>query len=149
MIELAKTTVAIAAPVGTVFNYVTNMENYIDWFPGVVAIRSANNLAHGIVGKKYLETLSLPEGDVEMEIKVHRSEINKLFLMQGNLTGLLTQMTVRFTADEKNNCNLSLQYHSRNPELTCTSDMIIALREDLAVRAEQGVTRLKALLESM
>ncbi|EPJ49743.1 MAG: hypothetical protein OFPI_22830 [Osedax symbiont Rs2] len=82
-----------------------------------------------------------------MEIEVHRSEVNQLFLMHGNLTGLLTQMTVRFTVDQQNNCNVNLQYHSRNPELTSASDMIIALKADLAVRALQGVATLKAQLE--
>ena len=149
MIELATTSVAIAAPIGKVFNYVSNIENYIDWFPGVLEIKSANNLAHGAVGKQYLEMLSLPDSNAQMLIEVHRSEVNKLFLMKGDLTGLLTQMTVKFAVDEENHCIVSLQYHSRNPELTCASEIVIALREDLAARAELGAANLKNVLEQM
>jgi hypothetical protein len=49
MIELANTFLAINAPINTVFNYISNMENYINWFPGIVDIRSANSV---VTGKK-------------------------------------------------------------------------------------------------
>ncbi len=51
MIELANTAITIFTPADVVFKYVSNMENYKHWFPGVVDIRSANTLDHGVVGK--------------------------------------------------------------------------------------------------
>jgi carbon monoxide dehydrogenase subunit G len=147
MIELAKTSITIAAPIDAVFKYVSNMENYKDWFPGVVDIKSSNNLTHGEVGKKYVEILSLPSGDVELEIEVDQSDINRLFLMKGNLPELLTQMTVAFSVNEEKKCEVNLQYHARNPELTPASDIVIALKEDLSVRANKGVAALKAIME--
>lgn len=147
MIELAKTSVSIAAPIDNVFKYVTNMENYSNWFPGVVEIKSVNNLSHGVVGKKYVEMLSLPDGDAELVIEVDRSETNKLFLTKGNLDGILPQMTVTFSVNQDKSCQVNLQYHSRNPDLTSASDIVIALREDLSIRANQGVARLKTRME--
>lgn len=147
MIELAKASTTIAAPVDTVFRYVSNMENYKHWFPGVVAITSKNNLAHGIVGKKYSETLSLPNGESELIIEVDQCEVNHIFITRGDLIGILPQMTVRFSVDEDNHCYLDLQYHSRNPELTERSEVITALQEDLITRAKAGLVRLKEIME--
>ena len=147
MIELAKTSINIAAPIDSVFKYVTNMENYKQWFPGVIAIKSENTLSHGVVGKKYLEILSLPEGDAELKITVAQSEANKLFLTKGDLPGILPQMKVTFCVNEDKTCQVNLQYHSRNPDLTPASSIVIALREDLSIRANKGVAKLKVLME--
>jgi len=149
MIELAKTSITIAAPIDFVFEYVSNMENYKYWFPGVVDIKSSNNLTHGEIGKKYVETLSLPSGDVELEIEVDRCDINQLFLTKGNLVGVLPQMTVTFSVSDGKSCELILEYHSRNSDLTPTSDIVLALREDLNVRASSGMDKLKTIMEKI
>jgi len=147
MIELAKSSISISAPVDAVFKYVSNMENYKEWFPGVVDIRSANDMAHGLVGKQYVEMLSLPSGDAELVIEVDQCDVNRLFLTKGNLPGVLPQMKVTFSVNEEDVCEVNLQYHSRNPELTAASDIGMALREDLSIRANKGVAKLKAIME--
>jgi hypothetical protein len=144
MIELANTSLAINAPINTVFNYISNMENYINWFPGVVDIRSANSLRHGVVGKEYIEKLSLPNGDVELTIMVVRSEVNKLFSTQGNLEGILPQMTVKFSVNTDKNCEVNLQFHSRN--LTLTDNIINSLKEDLIARSKIALANLKMIV---
>ncbi len=148
MIELAKISVLIATPVSVAFNYISNMENYKHWFPGVVDIKSTNQLAHGDIGKKYVETLLLPSGAVDLEINVNQCKPNHFFLTQGNLASVLPQMTVTFLAITDSSCKVTLEYHSRNSELTSSSDIVIALREDLDRRAKQGITELKTILES-
>jgi len=147
MIELAQTSITIKAPIENIFKYVSNMENYGNWFPGVVDIKSVNSLSHGVVGKRYREMLSLPDGEVELMIEVDRCEANKLFLTKGDLDGILPQMQVTFSVNEDNSCEINLQYHSRNSVLTSGSDIIIALREDLNIRANQGITKLKTIME--
>jgi len=148
MIELAKTSGIINVPINDVFRYVSNMENYGHWFPGVVAIKSKNDLMHGTVGKTYAETLSLPEGECELIIEVVQCENNRVFLTKGDLAGVLPQMTVTFASNEKNNCHITLQYHSRDSSLTSKSDIVISLKEDLKERAEKAITSLKEILES-
>jgi len=146
MIELTKTSALISAPVNTVFNYVTNMENYGNWFPGVQAIKSKNSLAHATIGKTYLETLLLADGEYQLTIEVAQCEANRLFLTKGDLAGVLPQMTIEFYAEEENKCRMVLHYHSRNTSLTAQSPMIIALREDLTTRAATGITHLQNIL---
>jgi len=148
MIELTKASITISAPVEIVFTYVSNMENYKHWFPGVIDINSYNNLAHGVVGKKYKETLLLPDGEAELIIEVDQCEDNRLFITKGNLVGVLPRMSLIFSVDHEKNCHVSLQFHSRNAELTETSDIIIALRQDLTSRAKVGLTTLKEILHT-
>ncbi len=147
MIELSKTPITIDVPTAVIFKYVSNMENYKHWFPGVIDIKSANSLDHGVIGKKYVEKLSLPSGDSELLIEVDQCDTNHLFLTKGDLAGILPQMTITFSVGEDKRCEVILQYHSRNPELTEVSDIIVALREDLNVRAKNGLAKLKDILE--
>lgn len=148
MIELAKTSISIDAPITVVFKYASNMENYKHWFPGVIDIKSENDLEHGVIGKKYVEKLSLPSGDSALIIEVDQCDTNRLFLTKGDLAGILPQMTIIFSVGEDRKCDVILQYHSRNPELTEACDIIIALREDLNVRAKNGLAILKDILEN-
>ncbi|MGJ8682474.1 hypothetical protein [Paraglaciecola sp.] len=147
MIELSKTSGTISVPVNTVFNYVTNMDYYGDWFPGVQGIKSKNSLPHASVGKTYSETLLLPDGEHELTIEVVKCETNQFFLTKGNLTGVLPQMTIKFEADEENKSRIELQYHSRSSTLTESSDIIVALKKDLTDRASKGISNLQTILE--
>lgn len=148
MIILATTSISISAPIETIFEYVTNMENYKQWFPGVIHIKSANDVQHGTVGKTYVETLSLPNGNVDLIIEVVQCETNRLFLTQGDLPGIFPQMTITFSNGTSSHCHMNLQYHSRSNELTLTSDLVQALQEDLTIRANDGVKKLKSILEN-
>jgi len=149
MIELAKVSAAIDAPVDAVFQYVSNMENYQYWFPGIIHITSANALAHGVVGKQYEETITLPSGKSSILIEVKQSDRNSLFLTQGDLAGIEPQMTVTFSENEQQQCLVDLRYHSREPVLAEDSDTIIALKADLGTRAKAGITQLKSLMEQI
>lgn len=146
MIELTRVETVIAAPVKQVYDYVTNMENYGDWFPGVVTIRSANEKPHCAVGKKYIETLHLPEGEAELVIEVDKCIQHQLYITKGDLPGLLPQMTMKFTTLGDSECHFDLSYHSRNETLMGDSDLIGALREDLSRRARQALVNLQQRL---
>ena len=148
MIELARTSVNIDVSVSEVFRYVTNLERYGDWFPGVISVKSANQNAHATVGKAYLETLRLPEGEMDIVIDVVKCQPDRLFMTHGNLDGILPQMTMTFSPHQDDRCQFTLQYHSRNPSLSETSDLVSALKTDISNRAKMGVERLKYQLET-
>jgi uncharacterized protein YndB with AHSA1/START domain len=147
MIELVQVSTIFSAPVDTVFKYVTNMENYIDWFPGVLSIKSKNSLPHATVGKTYLEALQFPDSEYELTIEVAQCEVNRLFLTKGDLEGVLPQMKIEFFADAENKCHMHLQYHSRNSNLTEKSETIILLKKDLGNRVPVGISNLKNIVE--
>jgi hypothetical protein len=147
MIELAKTTESFDAPIEKLFTYVTNMENYGSWFPGVKKISSKNGLPHATVGKTYLEKLVLPDGEQDLTISVVKCEENKLFLTQGDLAGLLPQMKISYESKGENRCIMTLEYHSRNVDLVEKSELVTSLREDLAKRSISALNKLKSIIE--
>ena len=55
MYLLTENSVEIACPVEAAYEYACNLERFGEWFPGVIAIESANALEHAAVGKTYLE----------------------------------------------------------------------------------------------
>ncbi len=147
MIELAQGTTIINAKVETVFKYVSNMENYKTWFPGVVEVRSFNELAHGTQGKQYQEILNLNGEQGQLIIEVKQCKPNELFLTQGNLPGILPQMTIRFLATQDNACEINLQYHGRASELAQNKNLQEMLQQDLHIRTQKGLAQLKQLME--
>lgn len=149
MIKLAQQTLQIDRPITQVFSYVTNMENYKNWFPGVDSIRAINNLEHGEVGKQYVETLTLPNGDVDLMIEVKQIDKNCFFMTQGDLEPLLPQMTINFSETTKKNCVIELSYFSRNSTLKTDDDLITGLATDLSIRANKGLKELKRILERL
>ncbi|MCG7585723.1 hypothetical protein [Photobacterium sp. OFAV2-7] len=147
MIKLAQEKQQIDQPITQVFSYVTNMENYRNWFPGIDSIKAINNLEHGQVGKQYVETLSLPQGTVDLIIEVKEMEQNRLFMTQGDLEPLLPQMTINFSETSESSCIIELTYFSRNLELRADDELIIGLANDLSIRANEAVKELKRIME--
>lgn len=147
MIELAQRSIAINTSAERVFNFISNMENYNTWFPGVVNVRSFNDLAHGTKGKQYKEVLLMPDGESELLISVVNSIENKFFQTHGDLPGLLPQMTIELTASSKKSCDMNLQYHCRNSALNKKDKLITTLQSDLGERSHTALTTLKKIME--
>ena len=134
---LANKIIELSGNAMEVFDFVTNIENYAQWFPGVVAIRSANALAHAQVGKQYVETLEFPDGVKELVIEVKKSVKYQVFETEGDLAPLLPGMTMLFsTLDQPDTCELNLSYRCRNSALSANDDFIVQIKEDLNSRIE-------------
>ncbi len=147
MIQLAQHSITINTSVEKIFNFVSNMENYKSWFPGVIDIRSNNGLDHGVVGKQYKEKLLMPDGESELLIDVVDSTKDKKFQTQGDLVGILPQMTIAFSELSSQGCEVNLQYHSRSQNLNESDDLIVALQSDLDVRSHTALATLKSIME--
>ncbi|NTS77038.1 SRPBCC family protein [Catenovulum sp. SM1970] len=140
MIELAKVETQINAPVNVVYSYMTNMENYGNWFPGVVDIKSVDKQDHLAIGKRYQEALIIAGQNVALNIEVVEAERNKAFITQGDLAGLLPQMTMTFEQNNTN-CTVRLQYHSRNLDFAANDDLS-HIQADLTSRATTAMENL-------
>lgn len=123
------------------------MENYKTWFPGVIDIRSFNDLAHGTKGKQYKEVLLMPDGESELIISVVSSTQNQFFQTHGDLAEILPQMTIELKESAEKVCDINLQYHSRNSALNKNSDLISILQNDLTARSHTALTTLKRIME--
>jgi len=147
MILLAQNIVVLHANVNHVFKFTTNMENYKKWFPGVLNIRSGNKLAHGQIGKQYIEILQFPQGNKTLTIEVKESIENKIFVTEGDLEPLLPKMEMLFSVLENDSCQLHLNYVSRNSDLKEEDEFIVAIREDLSKRIKTATNKLKSIVE--
>ena len=147
MIKLAQRSIAINTSAENLFKFVSNMENYKTWFPGVIDIRSFNDLAHGTKGKQYKEVLLMPDGESELIISVVNSTQNQFFQTHGDLAEILPQMTIELKESAEKVCDINLQYHSRNSALNKNSDLISILQNDLTARSHTALTTLKRIME--
>lgn len=142
MILLAETNITIDRPTEQLFDYVTNMENYGEWFPGVTAIHSKNDLPHGKKGKTYQELIIMPDGEDCLIIQVKDCVQNERFYTEGDLKPLLPAMQMEFDSATEDSTHFRLKYFSRNKALQ-DSEILTSIKENLAERILVAAHNLK------
>ena len=148
MYDLATGTVVINAPTPRVFNFVSDMLNYKEWFPGVIEIELHPETSdEGGSLKRYAESIQLPGGNSQILIQVVKFEQDVLFQTQGSLPGISPQMTVTFADLDGQSTLMAIHYGSR--EKTLAPELLDSLRNDLSDRCQLGLSRLKASLEGV
>ena len=145
---LAEESINIKRTVPDVFDYVTDMERFGDWFPGVVAIEPANWRDSGRAGKEYLETVRVPlRGERQISIVVRESQPHQFFATEGKFPPLLPRMEVEFAPGEGGSCDLTWRMFSRNRGLVFRFTMLPLARRVMRKRAAIGLKRLGKKLE--
>ncbi|HYJ98573.1 MAG TPA: SRPBCC family protein [Burkholderiaceae bacterium] len=147
---LAEQSVDIACPVAAVYDYATNLEHFGEWFPGVIGVVSADDLAHASVGKAYRETVDVPgRGRVEVGIHVREARPDAWLATEGDLSPLLPRMEMQFAALTPHSCRLTWRMGSRHPgdDEAVRTALWPAASRLLSQRAVEGLARLKQRLE--
>ncbi|MDG9926351.1 MULTISPECIES: SRPBCC family protein [unclassified Pseudomonas] len=148
MYLLTENTAEIACPVSVAYDYITNLETFGEWFPGVLAIESANELAHAVPGKTYLETVAIPlRGTRKVAITVVAAEPNKLLVTEGQLPPLMPRMEIEFHSIDAGACRVVWRMFSRNDHLLARITLLPLARRVMRKRAAIGMTRLARVLE--
>ncbi len=143
MILLASIEEQINCSSSSLFDYVTDMENYIHWFPGAIDVKESDSLPKDQVGKQYLETLSFPTGPQKLTIEVKQFERNRFFVTEGDLEPILPRMMMKFEAMKDNTCKFSLSYFSRSAELDSQAPLIQTLQASIRQRLPIAIQALK------
>jgi len=131
-----------------VFNYVSNMENFGAWFPGVISIISNNEKPHGIVGKKYLETVKVPlAGLKEIPISVVDSKQGEFFVTEGDFSPLFPRMEVDIKRINNISSKISWRMYSRNNNRMIKILLLPLAKSVMQKRAKIAINRLKVTLE--
>lgn len=147
-ILLADETLSIASSISNVFAFVSNHENYVRWYPGVIVVTSADGLPPGTVGKVYDETLRLPSGRHRaFDIEVVESRPPDLFVTEGALAPIHPRMEMRLTAKSANETILNLKFYSRSRSALGRFLVRALVRRAVQRQSRAGLPRLKALLE--
>jgi uncharacterized protein YndB with AHSA1/START domain len=139
---------SINSPIATVFAFLSNHENYIRWFPGVVAIASHDQLPHGTVGKVYHETLKLPTGrNRTITIEVLESQPPVMFVMEADFAPLHPRTEIRLAKQSADETILTWRFLSRS-QSSIARFLIRSLVKKMVVRQSGvGMRQLKIILE--
>jgi len=148
MRTIAISSIRIKASIHDVFDFVVNMENYKQWFPGVIDIKSHNDLPHGAIGKTYNEMVKIPFiGKKETIIEVMKAEGNKQFITAANLPPLWPQMHISFSKNQNHTTRLTCTFNSRSKNRFFILLFLPFIKQDMQARANAGVLHLKKILE--
>ena len=130
------------------YRYVADVEQFGEWFPGVLSVTSADTLAPGVIGKRYVELVRVPiTGLRHVELTVKEAREGEWFVTEGALPGLLPRMEIGFEARSSGSCRVSWKMQSRNDRWWAHLMLPVAQRA-LALRATVAMQRLKERLES-
>lgn len=145
---LVEKSVSIHRPVQEVFGYVSSMEQFGEWFPGVLSIKSLDALAHGQPGKEYLETVAVPlRGRRQVTLQVREARAPGFFATEGRLLPLLPRMEISLHATAPQSCKLTWRMFSRSQSLAVRWLVLPLARRVMRQRADQGLAALKARME--
>lgn len=145
---LTEQTTTIARSVEATYQYATNLENFAEWFPGVLSIESANTLEHGQRGKEYLETIAAPlRGKRKIKICVKEAEFGKVFMTEGEFPPLMPRMEILFQATGADSCSVTWRMLSRNDSFLFKATLLHLFKSVLHKRAAVGIKRLQQNLE--
>ena len=148
MILLAKTEIRVATSAAKAYQLLINMENFGDWFPEVISIESANNMAHGEVGKEYLETVGLPVlGRRKIRLRVAEAIENQRFVTEGNLIPILPRMDIFIAELDEREILVKWSLFSRSPNKLVQLLLLPSAKRIMQHRADIASVRLKQLLE--
>ena len=147
-VVLVDKTLLISSPIATVFAFLSNHENYVLWFPGVVAIVSPDDLPHGTVGKTYNETLRLPSGrNRTISIEVVECQAPIRFVMEADFAPLHPRTEIWLEAKSGHETSLNWKFFSRSQSPTGRFLIRTLLKKMLMRQSEAGLLKLKKILE--
>lgn len=149
MYLLAESKADINCSVATAFAFATNMEKFGEWFPAVLSIESTNKLNHGMVGKQYLEVVSIPlRRKQRITLTVVESKQNQHFVTEGAFSPLFPRMEISFSSTGADTCQITWRMFSRNRSTLAKLTILPLAGHVMMKRAVIGVSRLKQKLES-
>lgn len=148
MILLAKTEIRIATKAAEAYRILSDMERFGEWFPEVISITSANDMKCGEIGKKYLETVSIPlRGKREIELRVAESIENQRFVTEGDFVPLLPRMEIFIAELSETEILVKWSMFSRNRNKLVQVLILPLAKRIIQQRANIASDRLKQLLE--
>jgi hypothetical protein len=147
---LASSVVTIACSNTKAFDYAADLENFADWFPGVIGIVAHNELPFATAGKHYVETVAVPlRGNRTVRIRVVEADSPNRLVTEGDLPLLLPRMEIEFEDVGKDSCEVRWRMLSRNEIVLVRFAVLPVARWLMGRRATAGLRKLKQRLEGL
>jgi hypothetical protein len=149
MYLLAQASATIQCPRDVAFHYVANLENFANWFPGVIRISAADSLPFDAVGKQYHETVAVPlRGERRVLLRVVEVKAPARIVTQGALPTVLPRMEIEFREAGSGRCVVEWRMFSRSTSGLARWTILPLVRRLMTRRARAGVRRLRDRLAS-
>jgi hypothetical protein len=150
MYLLADAAVDIACSDAEAFDYVGDLENFAEWFPGVIEVVAHNDVAFSERGREYRETVDVPlRGRRSVGIRVVDAEAPQRLVTEGDLSIVMPRMEIQITQASPQLCTVHWRMFSRNTNALARLLVLPIARTVMTKRASTGLHRLKERLESV
>jgi uncharacterized protein YndB with AHSA1/START domain len=148
MYLLADAAIDIACPRTKVFDYTCDLENFAEWFPGVINVVAHNDVPVAERGREYRETVDVPlRGRRSVPIRVLDVEPPRWLITEGDLSIVMPRMEIRITEPSPEVCTVQWRMLSRNSNVLARLTVLPLARAVMTKRAATGLNRLKERLE--
>ncbi|WP_420547834.1 SRPBCC family protein [Curvivirga sp.] len=144
MHRLAQESICLNAALPEVFKYVTDLNNFSEWFPEVQEFKETHSSPAGTIGKTYAEKVFL-EGDTATEIIVEVVEYveDEKIVTQAEFNPLLPRMEINFIPVNTTITEIIWNMDSRNEEEDFLRNTLPMMQSIISERANKGLTNLK------
>ncbi|MCX2929468.1 SRPBCC family protein [Mycobacterium sp. CVI_P3] len=148
MYTLAKAAIHIDCPVPMVFAYAADLENFGDWFPGVIAVAARDELPFDAIGKRYAETVAVPlRGKRDVLLRVVDVKPPRRLVTEGDLPMVLPRMEIDVEDSGMGSCDVRWRMVSRNRSAVARHSILPIAGWLMRRRATTGLRTLKTRLE--
>jgi len=147
MQKLASFEIDTKTDIESCFFYLSDMNNFNNWFPEVIKIVGKNKEPIG-VGKQYIETVKIPLiGFKKITLTVQNYEKYSLFSTEGDLSPLLPSMEICLSNIGSGKTKIIWVFYSRN---SSTLFKLVApiFKRVMKKRARTASEKLKTILAS-
>ena len=148
MYLLADASVDIACSCARAFDFACDLENFAQWFPGVIEVVAHNDVAFSERGREYRETVDVPlRGRRSVGVRVVDAEAPHRLTTEGDLAIVMPRMEVLLTQSSPQTCTVQWRMFSRNRNALARLVVLPVARAVMTKRASTGLQRLKQRLE--
>ena len=139
MYLLADAAVVIACSGAEAFDYACDLENFAEWFPGVIGVVAHNDVAFGKPGREYRETVDVPlRGRRSVGIRVVDAEAPHRLVTEGDLAIVMPRMEIHIAQTSPQACTVRWRMFSRNRNALARTLVLPIARTVMTKRATRG-----------
>lgn len=146
---LAHAATLIECPRPAAFDYAANLDNFAQWFPGVIQMAASNELPFDAVGKLYRETVVVPlRGPRAISVRVVEVMPPARIVTEATLSTILPRMEIEFREAGPHRCEVDWRMFSRSTSGVGRWTLLPLARRLMTKRARAALLRLKDRLEA-
>ncbi len=149
MVVVTRRSVLIERPPEEIWRFVADLESYPRYFPGVLEMRSDDDLPPATPGKRYAEVARVPlRGEERVSVELVEAVPGERLAFHADLAPLRPRFDLRLRDVGEGHTELLWSCRSRNEALWVRALVLPLVRRVLDGRAAMGLENLKRLLET-